>query len=108
MKEIKAIIKAYDSIDVSSTNAALATVVRVQGSSYRRTGARMLVMDNGLWVGGISGGCLEGDALKRARLAIVKSASTLITYATTEGDAFQIGDGLGCNGIMNELFMPLN
>ncbi|MCW3090063.1 MAG: XshC-Cox1 family protein [Ferruginibacter sp.] len=108
MKEIKAIVKAYNSIDTVNTSAALATVVRVEGSSYRRTGARMLVLDNGIWVGGISGGCLEGDALKRARLAMAKSVSTLITYDTTEEDAYQIGVGLGCNGIIDVLFTPLN
>ncbi|WP_295674811.1 XdhC family protein [uncultured Mucilaginibacter sp.] len=107
MKEIKAIISAYDNIDKAKTSAALATVVRVEGSSYRRTGARMLVTDDGVWVGGISGGCLEGDALKRARLAIAKSESSLITYDTTEDDAYQIGVGLGCNGIIDVLFTPL-
>eukprot|EP01037_Dinobryon_pediforme_P007478 gene7478-7542_t len=108
MKEIKAIISAYDQLDKSQVRAALATVVRVEGSSYRRTGARMLVMDNGVWVGGISGGCLEGDALKRARLAIAKSQSSLVTYDTTDDDAYQIGVGLGCNGIIDVLFMPLD
>jgi len=108
MKEIRAIISAYDKIDKSTTHAALATVVRVEGSSYRRTGARMLVMDDGVWVGGISGGCLEGDALKRARLAITKSESSLITYDTSEDDAHQIGVGLGCNGIIDVLFTPLD
>jgi len=108
MKEIKAIIAAYDNIKDTTTQAALATVVRVEGSSYRRTGARMLVMDDGVWVGGISGGCLEGDALKRARLAIAKSESSLITYDTTEDDAYQIGVGLGCNGIIDVLFTPLD
>jgi xanthine dehydrogenase accessory factor len=107
MKEIKAIISAYDKIDKTATLAALATVVRVEGSSYRRTGARMLVTDDGVWVGGISGGCLEGDALKRARLAIAKSESSLVTYDTTEDDAYQIGVGLGCNGIIDVLFTPL-
>jgi xanthine dehydrogenase accessory factor len=108
MKEIKAIIGAYDKMDKATTHAALATVVRVEGSSYRRTGARMLVMDDGLWVGGISGGCLEGDALKRARQAIAKSTSSLITYDTTEDDAHEIGIGLGCHGIIDVLFMPLD
>ena len=107
MKEIKAIIDAYDKTDKQTTRAALATVVRVEGSSYRRTGARMLVTDDGVWVGGISGGCLEGDALKRARLAIAKSESSLITYDTTQDDAYQIGVGLGCNGIIDVLFTPL-
>lgn len=107
MKEIKAIIKAYDAME-SGTHAALATVVRVEGSSYRRTGARMLVLDNGSWTGGISGGCLEGDALKRARLAINNSRATLITYDTTEDDPHQIGVGLGCNGVIDVLFTPLD
>lgn len=107
MKEIKAIIKAYDNIQ-PGTHAALATVVRVEGSSYRRTGARMLVLDDGSWTGGISGGCLEGDALKRARLAINNSRATLITYDTTEDDPHQIGVGLGCNGVIDVLFAPLD
>jgi len=108
MKEIKSIIKAYDELDRSVMRAAIATVVRVEGSSYRRTGARMLVSDNGTWVGGISGGCLEGDALKRARLAINNSRPTLITYDTSEDDPHQIGVGLGCNGIIDVLFCPLD
>ena len=108
MKEIRAIANAYDNLDKACTQAAMATVVRVEGSSYRRTGARMLVMDNGIWVGGISGGCLEGDALKRARLAITKSTASLITYDTSEDDAHQIGVGLGCNGIIDVLFTPLD
>jgi xanthine dehydrogenase accessory factor len=108
MKEIKAIIDTYDAIDKEKIKAALATVVRVEGSSYRRTGARMLVMDDGVWVGGISGGCLEGDALKRARFAISRSESTLITYDTTEDDEHQIGVGLGCNGIIDVLFTPID
>ncbi|MBO0951253.1 XdhC family protein [Fibrella forsythiae] len=108
MKEIKAIIAGYDQIDRQQTQAALATVVRVEGSSYRRTGARMLVMNDGLWIGGISGGCLEGDALNRARLAIAQATPTKITYDTTTDDEHQIGVGLGCNGIIDVLFTPLD
>ncbi len=108
MKEIKAIIDSYDHIDPTTTQAALATVVRVEGSSYRRTGARMLVMNDGVWIGGISGGCLEGDALKRARLAIANASPSKITYDTTTDDEHQIGVGLGCNGIIDVLFTPLD
>lgn len=108
MKEIKAIIEGYDHINPQTTQAALATVVRVEGSSYRRTGARMLVMNDGVWIGGISGGCLEGDALKRARLAIAKASPSKITYDTTTDDEHQIGVGLGCNGIIDVLFTPLD
>lgn len=108
MKEISNILTAYQNMNPATTKAALATVVRVEGSSYRRTGARMLIMDNGMWVGGISGGCLEGDALKRARLAMAQARPTLVTYDTTDDDAYQIGVGLGCNGIIDVLIAPIN
>lgn len=108
MKEIKQIIEAYQKIDFSQNRAALATVVRVEGSSYRRTGARMLVMESGEWIGGISGGCLEGDALKKARLAMSQNKATLITYDTSDDDPYQIGVGLGCNGIIDVLITPLD
>ncbi len=108
MKEIRSIITAYDAVATSETQAAVATVVRVEGSSYRQTGARMLVQDNGTWTGGISGGCLEGDALKQARMAIFKAKPTLITYDTTQDDEHQIGVGLGCNGIIDVLFTPID
>lgn len=108
MKEISAIVNAYSSIDFSCTRAALATVVRVEGSSYRRTGARMLVLDNGQYTGGISGGCLEGDALQKAQKAIIENRPTIVTYDTTQDDNHQIGVGLGCNGVIDILFTPLH
>ncbi len=108
MKEIKAIIEKYHSIDFTKNKAALATVVRVEGSSYRRTGARMLITDSGDWIGGISGGCLEGDALKKAKFAMAQNMPAIVTYDTTDDDPFQIGVGLGCNGIIDVLLAPLN
>lgn len=108
MKEIRAIVKAYQSIDLRTTRAALATVVRVEGSSYRRAGARMLVLDNGTYLGGISGGCLEGDALRRAQKAIGLHHSSIVTYDTTQEDDHQIGIGLGCQGVIDVLFTPLD
>ena len=108
MKELKNIIEAYQKVDFSKNKAALATVVRVEGSAYRRTGARMLVLESGEWVGGISGGCLEGDALKKARLAMAQNKATLITYDTSDDDPFQIGVGLGCNGIIDVMITPLD
>ncbi|HEV7381586.1 MAG TPA: XdhC family protein, partial [Dyadobacter sp.] len=61
MKEIKDIINAYEAAVLAQKRMALATVVHVEGSSYRRPGARMLVTDDGQLTGAISGGCLEGD-----------------------------------------------
>lgn len=108
MKEIRSIVKAYQSIDFGKTRAALATVVRVEGSSYRRAGARMLVLDNGTYLGGISGGCLEGDALRRAQKAIGLHHPSVVTYDTMQEDDHQVGVGLGCQGIIDVLFTPLD
>jgi len=107
VKEIRTIVEAYMSIDFARTQAALATVVRVEGSSYRRAGARMLVLDDGTYLGGISGGCLEGDALRRAQKGIALGRPSVITYDTTQDDDYQIGVGLGCQGIIDVLFTPL-
>jgi xanthine dehydrogenase accessory factor len=108
MKEIRHIVEEFTKLDTTKEKVALATVVRVEGSSYRRTGARMLVLDNGTYLGGISGGCLEGDALRRAQKAIASNIPSVITYDTTRDDDNQIGVGLGCNGIIDVLFTPLH
>lgn len=107
MKEIRAIVSAYEKIKSGGHPAALATLVRLEGSSYRRMGARMLVFDDGQFVGGISGGCLEGDALLRAQKTIIQQKASIVTYDTTRTDGHQIGIGLGCNGIIDVLFSPL-
>ena len=69
-KEISDIIQAFKIAQQEGRQTALATVVLVEGSSYRRPGARMLVEDNGKMTGAISGGCLEGDAFKKAMVAV--------------------------------------
>jgi len=108
MKEIENIIRRYEEIDWNKEKIALGTVVKVDGSAYRRIGARILVSDNGQWIGGISGGCLEGDALKQAQMAILKNENSIVVYDTTEDDPHQIGVGLGCNGRIEVLFTPIN
>ena len=108
MLEIRNIIRFYDKIDHSTTQVALASVVSVEESSYRRIGARMLVRSDGLWVGGISGGCLEGHALKKAQAAILNNEPSLVAYDTMDDDANEIGVGLGCNGRILVLFSPID
>ena len=108
MKEIRQIIKTFDDSSGQQETFALATVVNVEASSYRRIGARMLVSSSGQWIGGISGGCLEGDALKRSQMAIFKNTPSIVTYDTMEDDQNQIGVGLGCNGRIEVLFNPID
>lgn len=108
MKEIEKIIQRYEATDWMTEKTALATVVVVEESAYRRIGARMYVNSAGQWIGGISGGCLEGDALKKAKLAILNNRPSVVVYDTMEDDAHQIGVGLGCNGRIEVLFTPID
>jgi xanthine dehydrogenase accessory factor len=107
LKEINDIIKAFHAANNAGLKTALATVVRVEGSSYRQPGARMLVTEAGQLTGAISGGCLEGDALRRALLAIEQQQNKLITYDTSNEDDIEFGIQLGCNGIVHILFEPV-
>lgn len=107
MKELKDIVSAYDEAFAKGKQTALATVVHVEGSSYRRPGARMLVTEDGEITGAISGGCLEGDALRKARLAILQQQNRLMVYDTTDEDDLKFGVQLGCNGIVSILFEPI-
>ena len=108
MKEIRDIIIAYDQAQKLGKQTALATVVHVEGSSYRRPGARMLIEDDGQLTGAISGGCLEGDALRKALLVITEKRSRLVTYDTMDDDDAKFGVGLGCNGIIQVLIEPID
>ncbi|HEY0896973.1 MAG TPA: XdhC family protein [Sphingobacteriaceae bacterium] len=106
-KEIFDILTAYAKVRREGRKAALATVVHVEGSSYRRPGARMLIEDSGQMTGAISGGCLEGDALRKALQAISLQKNKLVTYNTLEDDDLAFGVQLGCNGIVHILFEPV-
>ncbi|HSI68623.1 MAG TPA: XdhC/CoxI family protein [Gillisia sp.] len=108
MRELDAIILQYELLKEQAVECVLATVVHVEGSSYRRAGARMLVDEYGNITGAISGGCLEGDALRKALHAMHQQKNKLVTYDTSDEDDAVIGAQLGCNGIIQVLFEPLN
>lgn len=80
----------------------LATVVRVEGSSYRRPGARMLVAGERWLAGCVSGGCLEGDVMLRGAYRC-RDGPTVVTYDSTVEDDTAWSLGLGCNGIVDVL-----
>jgi xanthine dehydrogenase accessory factor len=107
-REINDILASFKEAQRHGRQTALATVVHVEGSSYRRPGARMLVEDNGKITGAISGGCLEGDALRKALLAINQRQNKLVTYNTLQQDEVEFGVQLGCNGIVHILFEPID
>ncbi|MDQ2799684.1 MAG: XdhC family protein [Armatimonadota bacterium] len=107
MKELRDILTTYESLQQQGRPAALATVVAVSGSSYRRPGARMLMTEDGPIAGGVSGGCLESDVFQRARLVMEHGRADIVTYDTTEDGDIVFGVGLGCRGVIQILIEPL-
>ncbi|MCU1280772.1 MAG: alanine dehydrogenase [bacterium] len=103
--ELRRIVASADEAARDGVGAALATVVAVVGSSYRRAGARMLVRHDGRVIGGVSGGCLEADVVRKALLAIVEQRPALLHYDTSDDEDGSFG--LGCRGEIEILVEPL-
>ena len=103
MKELADIVAAWETICADGGEAVLATVVQVAGSTYRRPGARMLLTPEGRLAGSVSGGCLEGELVKKARWH-TRTGPALVTYDSMDADDDVVwGFGLGCNGVVRVL-----
>lgn len=86
---------------------AVATVVAVEGSAYRRPGAKMLLGADGTLYGGITAGCLEGPLRDVAADVLATGDPTVVTFdLTDDGDGW--GLGLGCEGVVDVLVEPID
>lgn len=108
MNELQAILEAFDQSQKSGETAFLATVVKTQGSTYRRAGAKMLMTSTGKMVGTISGGCLENDVFEHTRQSMLDSEAIVVTYDNTAPEDIIWGFGLGCNGVVQVLIESLD
>jgi xanthine dehydrogenase accessory factor len=87
--------------------AVLATVVSVDGSTYRGAGARMVVRADGSTTGAVSGGCLEADIIARAADVLTAGTAELVHYDTRTSDDGVLGLGMGCQGVIDVQLEPL-
>jgi xanthine/CO dehydrogenase XdhC/CoxF family maturation factor len=86
----------------------LATVVATAGSTYRKPGARMLIMADGSYLGLLSGGCLEADLKLHAQEVVEGGAIRAVEYDMRGPDDVLFGIGAGCEGAMRVLIEPAN
>ena len=108
MRERSRILSLWMRARARGEEAVLATVVKTEGSSYRMPGARLILTQGGSHEGGVSGGCLEDDILKKAWW-LTESGPVLRRYDTTPDDELSNGGyGLGCNGIIQILLERVN
>ncbi len=106
MSEISDVLAAIESLSAKGERMALATIVAVRGSTYRRPGARLLVPEDGAPIGNISGGCLEGDVADVARVVMEEGTARLAGWDLTADDDAVWGLGLGCNGAIEVFIEP--
>ena len=103
MKENRQIVKMWR----SGAASVLVTLVKAEGSSYRRPGARLMVGDQNDYTGTISGGCLEAEVQRKAAW-LVRRGATVEQYSTVFDDTMEIPFGLGCGGVVDLLLEPAN
>jgi xanthine/CO dehydrogenase XdhC/CoxF family maturation factor len=101
MKEFPTIVSTL--LAPAAKPGVLATLVTVEGSSYRRPGARLWVKSDGSRIGSISGGCLEEDVMARAVKVLATGEADTVIYDTTSENDIVWGVGLGCHGIVRVL-----
>lgn len=86
-------------------DAALATVVRVEGSAPRGVGAKLAVSAEGLMAGSVSGGCVEGDVVEHARAALLSGEAVMRRYGISDEQGLEVG--LMCGGSIEVLIEPM-
>ncbi len=89
-------------------SVAWATVVSIQGSTYRRPGAKLLMAADGTLAGNISGGCLEQDVRERALEVLRAGQPACVHYDTGDVEDTLWGLGLGCNGQVDIFIQPVS
>lgn len=100
MFELKQIISKAFLYQKDGIKSVLATVVYLNGSSYRQPGVRMLITENGHTMGAVSGGCVEKEVVRQAQSVFIDGIAKIMTY-----------DGryrLGCEGVIYILIEPIS
>jgi xanthine dehydrogenase accessory factor len=104
-KETAEIVSRLEELAAAGQRAALATVVRIVGSAYRRPGAKFLIEESGGTLGSVSGGCLEAD-VREVAMAVIATEQPWLRHYHTGDDDVVWGLGLGCNGQVDVFVQP--
>ena len=97
MPELQQILDLWTRAAAAGDEVCLATIVGIEGSAYRRPGARLLLTAAGGRAGTVSGGCLEGEIAKKAWWLTARGPS-LQRYSSFFDDDGDMPYGLGCGG----------
>lgn len=98
-REAERFLTALAEVRAAGRQAAVATVVRVHGSAYRREGARMLVRPDGTYECALSGGCLEPAVADAAARVIATGEPTTVSYDLADDSIWSLN--IGCSGAVD-------
>lgn len=87
---------------------ALASIIETQRSSYRKSGAMMLINSLGKSYGLLSGGCLEADLIRQAQKCWLKSSNITVCYDMQDDSDIAWQLGIGCGGLVKVIVQPIN
>lgn len=104
---IRQLQAAFETWRSARVPLVLASVCETHGSTYSKTGARMLITGGGQFQGMLSGGCLEGDLAERAQAVLESGLTQSVTYDLGGSDEELWGLGVGCDGRMRIFLQPL-
>lgn len=96
-----------ENIRICEQNDVLATIIHVEGSSYRKAGTTMLFREDGNRIGVLSAGCLEEDLAARTNKMNKANLSQSVTFDLKSEDDMSWGQGAGCNGVITVLLEPV-
>lgn len=100
-------IKVFGSLKELAEPSVLATLVGVEGSSYRMPGAHLLLGTEGPQAGNLSAGCLEADLQARVQEVLASGQPRLVTYDLGSELDLVWGTGMGCEGKAEILLEPI-
>ena len=90
----------------SGKGVAIATVVETWGSAPRPVGSHLVIDDEGLFIGSVSGGCVEGDVVTEALDRIVEGGTKILEFGVADETAWRVG--LSCGGRIKVLVERLD
>lgn len=101
------LLEFFDARRERGESLVLVTVIATEGSTYSKPGALMLVDAHGVFQGMLSGGCLEGDLAIRAQQVLDSGKPQVATYDLGQDDDELWGMGVGCDGLMRIVLLPI-
>lgn len=105
MPENLPIYEAIEKARAENKACAVATVIKVYGSAYRREGAKMYIDEDEQTIGMISGGCLEADVAEVAK-EVIETGTPVVKFYDMDEDLVW-GLGLGCPGKVEVYIEPI-